>query len=328
MGKLSLAENDFIQSYVYTGDHSGFELRAAAHSELPILTEMCGKSLLGTPPCLSDPTEQHRYLAELWEADAESVVVITKHELIKGVATPIRLHAATREVFFRNSITNKLVLHPDLADCDYFFWLLGVDPPMDPDTLSYIFRNLFLPRLPGNKVTMMTWLDETVEAIHLLHVEELTWANHRAGGLNFRFFLHDSREDYSMSSIKENRSGETLTLTLSERIEWTKNYLQHYQQLDAYIRSLTLDRAENVPSSAGRSSDSMAQLIRDTYTVEYTRLNKGTHHEVTLGRILKYAYMNKRGTHEQVAALLHLSQATYYRQLKKLITLLADKLPN
>lgn len=324
IGKLFLEDNDLIQSFVYSGDDSGLELRGARHTEMPLLMTMCEKCLLGIAPLLADQTQQHRCLSDLWEADSESVVVIVKQTQIKGVATPVHLNSATRDIFERNPITSKLLLHPDTADCDYFFWLQGVDPPMDPDTLGYIFRSLFLPRLSGNKVMVMTWQDdETVKAITLLGFKELPWANQSAEGLFFRFFLLDSR----LEQEKKNQiGGKTADITMAKRFETAKSYLKHYHELDKYIRSLIINR-ENLSEMPERFADQFAQQIRETFIAEHIRLKAGTQLERTLALILQFTYLKKRNSHDQVAAMLNLSQATYYRQLKKLISLLADKLP-
>lgn len=292
--KLVLEDNDFIQQIVYYGDDAGFTVRPAAEEELPRLMSICERNIRDTPPFKPDHSRQQAYLPQLWNLVPESVLTLADNGRIAGFAASVPVSPPVLELFRSNPATAKLARHPVMAQCDWFFWVMGVDPPMDPRALGFALRNIFLPRLSdANRSVVMCWHPEAVASLPLLGCRPLREADYEMpGGLSFRFFCYDADK-------AETRPCENIA---PERIAAVKQVLEQVH-------------------------DPRHRELRAYFQAEYIRLTAGSEAERTLALILKSAYMRKRISHEAVARQLNVSPATYYRHLRKLVRHLAETMP-
>lgn len=295
ISKLVLEDHDFVQHILYYGDDAGFAVRPALREELPLLMKICESNIRDTPPYKPDLSRQQAYLPQLWHISPESVLTLTDGGRIAGFIAPVRLTPAVIELFRNNPATEKLMRHPFITECEYFFWIMGVDPPMDPRSLGFALRNVFLPRLcKARRSAIMVWHPEAAASIPLLGCRPLQEADYEAAnGLSFRFFRYDAEQD-GAAAQRDDLS--------PERMAAVKQLLEQMRE----------------PGQ---------QEARQRLMAEHVRLAAGTETERMLARILELAYMKKRISHELVAARLNLSSATYYRYLRKLIRHLAERLP-
>lgn len=179
------------------------------------------------------------------------------------------------------------------------------------------FKHSFLPTLKGNRVTCLLVLEDQAEFLKLVGFEHLSFADYRAAsGLKFSFYRLDSRAASSKTSMA---TDSFMNLEADEREAWTnltKEILssfpvleRHFPLLEKYKQLLATDL----------KYDELATYIQKTIEQQHLWLKEGTKQEKTQAKILKYAYLNKRGSHETVADLLDIPPSTYYRQLKKLV---------
>lgn len=321
-GKLFLQENEFVHSYVYFGNQKNLNVRAANQEDLPMLADMYQKNFQMYPPNVTDDSHQEQYLTEIWEIEPNAIQIIEQDGQCLCFYVFVPLHHNMKTMLSKNPITANWINKTRIEEHDWFYWMISTYVPMDQEVIGFFLRHLFVPSLPGKRVTCLLWSKDQSESIRFVGFEPLTYANARTPNkLEFFFFRLDSRESSSEAAVTNPPSW---TVRNKEAIaEWasvTKRLLIAYPHLS---RDPQLLAQCNQLWQSELAYDEMTKHIVEVIQQLADLLNEGSHQEKVQAQILQFSYLKKIGTHETVADRLDLPSSTYYRQLKKLIDRIA-----
>jgi hypothetical protein len=317
-GKVFLYDNEVIQGFIYYDDEQRLLDRPARRADIPMLQDMYLRHIVAYPENLPDTSHQEQYLPEIWEMEPSVIHVFEREGRLAGFYAALPLdHPALREILNRNPATRAFVACTPPEPCDWLYWLIASDPPLDPGFSGQIVREMLQHKLPGNRITMMMPSVEFTEAARLAGFREVPAAFYPSSdGCNFYFFQLDARG--------HNRQDPSIA-TADPKIwmEITKKLLASYTRLET--QTSVLQQCQRMWGT-NHSQEQLAKYVQQTILGEWRRLRQGTPKEQKLAQILYYAFMHKVGTHEIVAERLGLPSSTYYRHLGKLIRELARSL--
>lgn len=89
----------------------------------------------------------------------------------------------------------------------------------------------------------------------------------------------------------------------------------------SFSQSLMPWLVRSAPASS--SPEQAAEMVQSRLRRALHAMSAGLEEDKLLARIIQLAYIAKDGSHEYIAKQLHLSNATYYRHLKKAVSRLA-----
>lgn len=317
LGRFFLKDTEFTRSLIYFGGQQKINMRAAKEEELPMLAMMYQKNIQISPPFLKDDTHQEQYLYEIWKIDPSFIQIIEHNDKCVFFYVLVPLNKEILSIFKNNPITRTWARSIQSGEEEWFYWILSTYQPTDWDIVSFFFKYSFLPTLEGRRVTCLLVLEDQTEFLKLVGFEHLSFADYVTdSGLKFTFYRLDSRK----CSPKTNFSSSSLlTMDKDEMETWinlTKEILSSFTVIEHQLP--LLEKYKQLLKS-DLEYDELAKYIQKAVEQQHKRLKEGTKQEKTQAKILKYAYLNKNGSHESVAHFLDIPTSTYYRQLKKLV---------
>lgn len=317
LGRFFLKETEFTRSLIYFGGQKKLKSRAAKEEELPLLAEMYQKNIQISPPFLKDDTHQEQYLYEIWKIDPSFIQIIEHNNKCEFFYVLVPLNKEVLSIFKINPVTKSWASTIQSEEKEWFYWILSTNPPTDWEIVSFFFEYSFFATLEGRRVTCLLVLEDQAELLKLVGFEHLSFADFRtASGLQFTFYRLDSRKGSSKTGIA---SGSFLIMEKEEIENWvklTKEILSRFTVIDHQLP--LLEKYKQLLKS-DLEYDELSKFIKKVVEQQHQQLKEGTKQEKTQAKILKYAYINKNGSHESVAHFLDIPTSTYYRQLKKLV---------
>jgi hypothetical protein len=316
-GKMFLHDNDIIHGYIYYDVGLHLAGRPARREDIPLLREMYLKHIVAYPENLPDTSHQEQYLTDVWNVDPSVIHVFEDEGRLAGFYAALPLDDPRfRELLDRNPATRAFSACTPPEPCDWLYWLIASDPPLDQGFAGQVLRDMLQNKLPGNRITMMMPSVEFTEAAKLVGFREVPEAFCPSDdGCSFYFFQLDARQ---------RTAGNPDPKEASEMwMEIAKTLLASFKQLE--LREPVLHQCQRIWGTH-YSLSQLVRYVQNTIISEWRRLEHGSPKERKMARILYYAYMQKIGTHEVVAERLGLPSSTYYRYLSKLIREIARAL--
>lgn len=316
-GKLFLQENEFVHSYVYFGNPKNLDVRPAQLDDLPMLATMYQKNFQMYPPNVSDDSHQEQYLTEIWEIAPEAIQIIEQDGQCLCFYVFVPLQRNMQTLLAKNPITQKWIRNTRHEKQDWFYWMISTYVPMDQEVIGFFLRHLFIPSLPGKRVTCLLWSTDQAESIRFVGFEPLTYANaHTANQLAVYFYRLDSRKSSPEIAVtthtswaSQNKGKLAKWSTLTKKLLSTYPHLHHDPQLLTQCQQQWRSDLKN---------EEMAEHLAEIIRQQFERLKEGSRQDKIQAQILELSYFKKIGSHETVALRLDLAPSTYYRHLKKL----------
>jgi|GEM_PF-2758718 len=316
--KFSLLDNDFIQGMIFYGDDDGFSLEPAKATDIPRLENMHLDNIQAFDPSYHNETHLHTYLRALWEVAGDGIKLIVRERAVVGFYALIPLNEQARFIIGQNPIFSAFIELGSVESNDYLVWMVASSPPFDPDVYGYGLRELLFNQANGKRIAFMIPATKVMKDLCAIGFENLEWAYYQSAGNSHAYICQLdlrapkplpilfaeksklSRQDLSTGAIIR----ESAQQPIGERAEW----IAHTKRLLTDFRSL----------------DSPA--IRNVFLEQYRIMAAGKTADRAMAQILQHAFLHKKGTHKEVASLLNLSIATYYRYLKQLTLRMAEVL--
>ncbi|RUS43884.1 ATP-binding protein [Cohnella sp. AR92] len=324
--KVFLLSDDFMKGFYFSGDRPNFEIRAASQEHLSILAELFHPYYLSFPPFMSDDTEQIALIDDLWEAEPSSFRVVYCEDKVAGVFTFVPIHEKTRPLFAENCVYSAYIKETPPDDKDYLVWILGVQREYEPEFSSATVQDLLARQITGKRVTVLTPLEGPVESICRLGFERISWADYKSpGGLLWKAARIDLRRDDYFYRIPNVDSNEQSTILPEARVQLVKQMLERYHGLNRESSLLeTVGRL--IHGRHDQSNEALSAHIGNRIAKILKEWTDGKSQEQMQERILRLFYIERIGSHENVASRLGLPMSTYYRYLKKAFSRLAEEL--
>lgn len=317
IGRFFLQDTEFTRSLIYFGGQQKMNIRVAKKEDLPMLAEMYRKNIQISPPFLKDDTHQEQYLHEVWKVNPAYIQLIEHSNKCHFFYVLVPLNEQIYSIFKRNPVTEAWIRTVQPSEKDWFYWMISTNQPTDWEIVNCFFQQSFLPALKNRRVTCLFLLNDQAKFLKLLGFKHLSFADYLTSrGLKFTFYQLDTRKkapeaDIRVSSLIANENVEQ-----EKWLNLTKKILSHFPTIE---RQLPLLKEYKQLTASELEYDVLAKHIQKTIVQQYELLMRGTNQEKTQAKILKYAYLNKRDSHETVANFLNIPTSTYYRQLKKLV---------
>lgn len=309
IGRFFLKDTVFTRSLVYFEGDRQLRLRSARKNDIPLLAKMYQKNLKVSPPFSIDDTHQEQYLLDIWNINPSYIKIIEQDDQPLFFYSFIPLNDEIMSVFQHNPVIAPLLNANSLGSSDWLFWILSANHPTDWEVVHYFFKHSFLPSLDNKCITCMLILKDQAELLRLFGFQHLSFADYQTiSGMTFYFYQLDLRKE-------EN--------DIEDWIMLTKEILSNYTMLEH--KPLILERYKGLSVSV-EDDDQLVVHIKEIINEVLKCLENGSKQENMQALILKYAYLKKVGSHEAVADFLQMATSTYYRHLKKLVSVLSEVL--
>ena len=178
--------------------------------------------------------------------------------------------------------------------------------------------------MQDKRITCLLWSKDQAQILEFLGFEHLRYADYcTPSGLQHSFYRLDSRQKKSQSTVRYD------FVAIRERnehavwVDLAKKLLSHYLELD---RQHSLLEQYKEHGAFDLELDQLVEQIQAMMEQQLQWLKEGTKQEKIQAQILQYAYLQRRSSHESVAARLDIPISTYYRQQKKIIERIAERL--
>ncbi|SEM63130.1 ATP-binding protein [Paenibacillus sp. OV219] len=331
--KAFLMSDEFMRSFYFATDRSGFRIDAASKEHIPLLRELVQQFFLAFPPFQNDDTLQHTFLDAIWEEEPSSFRVVYHDQDVAGIYTFVPLNEITRPIFAANPVFVTFIQETQLQEKEYLIWILGVKREFEPELSSVIVQEHFSTGIAGKLVSIIIPIEGPLESICRLGFERIPWADYiSAGGIHWKAARIDLRNDELFHRIP----GICIRMgTGPEKPDppskdtWfglVKQALECFHSL-GFDLTLVKKLGSLLPDNESDNGDEpLAACIARRITVRLERMAGGRNQEKLQARILQLFYIEGIGSHETVATRLGLAMTTYYRYLKKGIGRLGDEL--
>jgi hypothetical protein len=265
-----------------------------------------------------------RLIRPIWEVDPSSFITIWQENELVAFFGKIPLHDEMLKV-----LEKAPVLHPFLkrwkpVPNSYLVCFVGLEPELAAKTQTYIISTLINHFSLSEWLLDFTCLKEWFPVLELCGFEPAPWTNGTTqSGTKFCGFILDlTQEDY-LSKLDRVLSKNSLEETSNEpksnnAVNELKMLMKDFSKLpvnpglsENYIRlfphRITFDL----------STDNLGQYIQRDIVGVVNQLIGGEDMDATLGKILRYAFIQGIRPHDLVAKKTNLSLSTYYRYLNK-----------
>lgn len=324
LDKMSLHENPLVRNICFTGHLDNVEVRGCDESDLLVIESLYIRYHHFVLPEASEDILMVRLIRPIWEVDPSSFITIWQENELVAFFGKIPLHDEMLKVLEKDP-----VLHPFLKGWkpvpnSYLVCFVGLEPELAAKTQTYIISTLINHFSLSEWLLDFTCLKEWFPVLELCGFEPAPWSNGTTqSGTEYRGFILDlTQEDY-LSKLDRVLSKNSIDKTLTEPnstngVNELKTLIKEYSKFTAnpelsenYIR-LFPHRI-----SFDSSTDSLGTYIQNDILDAVNQLISGEDHDAILGKLLKYAFIQRIRPHELVAKKTNLSLSTYYRYLNK-----------
>lgn len=323
---IHLNENELVQSYCFGGQQKGFETRPVRENEIPLLEDIYRTWASSTPPYLPDDSHQEKYIRALWEAYPDSVTgLYTERELAGYLVFP-PLDEVTRGIFADNPFLAGYMSQRPLELDEYLIFIGATRLEHQAEALGMIFRLIFEHLAASKLITVGTPLQHMkaiFESIGFQVVVELLDAY--APGNHLWFLQLDLRSETSQfDRLASPADSVRSSLTGKVAIELLKKLLTRYPSLEfePELVASTYEAFLAAPHDEGKRVSQIRSCIETTLVT----LSNGSREDALYGTLLTLTYIQRAGSHEEIAFRLNLSLSTYYRYLRKALERLSSVL--
>ncbi|MFC5568434.1 hypothetical protein ACFPOC_18825, partial [Rubellimicrobium aerolatum] len=194
--KAFLFSDEFMKSFYFYGDRSGFEIRAAAQEHVSLLGEMIQQFMLSFPPFLPDDTMQYAFLDAVWEVEPSAFRVVYYEDKVAGIYTFVPINERTRPIFADNCVYRTFIKETPPHEKEYLVWILGTQREFEPALSSVIVQEHLSRGITGKRVSLITPIEGPLESSCRIGFERIPWADYRPpGGLHWKAARIDLRNE-------------------------------------------------------------------------------------------------------------------------------------
>jgi hypothetical protein len=321
---MSLHENPLVRNICFTGHLDNVEVRGCEECDLPVIESLYIRYHHFVLPEASEDILMVRLIRPIWEVDPSSFITIWQENELVAFFGKIPLHDKMLKVLEIDQLFHPFLKGWKPAPNSYLICFVGLEPELAAKTQTYVISTLINHFSLSEWLLDFTCLKEWFPVLELCGFEPAPWSNGKTqSGTEFRGFILDlTQEDYLSKLdrvLSKNSLGETLKQPKSTGdINELKILLKEFSKIpgnpglsEDYIRlfphRITFDL----------STDSIGQFIQKDIVDVINQLIGGEEMDATLGRIIKYAFIQGIRPHELVAKKTNLSLSTYYRYLNK-----------
>ena len=324
LDKLSLHENPLVRNICFTGHLDNVEVRGCDEGDLPLIQSLYIRYHHFVLPEASEDFLMAHLIRPIWEVDPSSFITIWQENELVAFFGKIPLHAEMLKLLETDPILQPFLNGWKLAPNSYLITFVGLEPELAAKTQTYVINTLI------NHLSLSEWyldftcLKEWFPVLELCGFEPAPWSNATTkSGTEFRGFILDlTQEDYLSKLdrlLSKNSINETLTEPKSTYdVNELKTLMNGYSKL-----TVNSGLAENYTRLFPHriifdfSTNNLGHYIQKDILDMVNQLIDGEEPDATLGRILKYAFIQRIRPHELVAQKTNLSISTYYRYLNK-----------
>lgn len=317
---LYLNENEFLHSYGFRGQGTGFRLRPVREADLPVLEKMWQDWFPTTPPYLPDVTHQEKYIRSVWEVEPSSIFAFWSGDKLAAFYSLTALNEVTRPLFENNPAFGPYVKQTPVQEKEYLMWIGATVPEFEPEALGIVFRHLFSQIAFDKLITSVTPLAYLVEIFLSIGFQRIPWADYTApNGILYQAVRLDLRDkdlsDSVAGSVQETASNEAISH--KEISVLLKKVMMNFYTLELNAQLLHSFLKTGRLKGVLLGGESLASAIRRLILESLDSMAESSEEDKVFERILRLAYIQKIGPHETVAVRLKLPISTYYRYLKK-----------
>ncbi len=325
--KLFLLDSDVLRHYVFHGSGENIETRMAVAADIPRLVELVQAYNLHVTPRAKEDTEQELLLQSIWEAAPDSVATFFHEDRLVGFNSFVPLNGKTRPIFGGHPVYSSYIKKSKPESREFLIWVGGVLPEYLLEAQGVTFRNL-IDRFYGTRlVTVINCMEEFHPVLTGLGFVRIPWADYQSpAGLSYKAFQLDARESgfaVRVDAVLDQLACGRDEIPFDTIVATVKDSLSHYPELESQ-QALLSGLREIFSSPESEDALSFCRTYRARIIRSLDVLKRGTDQERLYESMLRYAYVQRIGTHDIVAARLRSSQSTYYRNLKKAITRLTQ----
>ena len=326
MDKLYLHENELLRSYVFAGDSKGVEIRLADRSDLPKLETLTAQYFHVMTGGVADGIRLEPYIRPLWEADSTAFVTLWKEGELVAYYSFVPFTEETRSVLERMPMVRPyldMVEQVEEKTC-FALPLFAVALSMAVE-IGGIMSRVMLHHMGKARLTIdITFLREWVPILQAAGFERLDQAAYTSpDGTRFECLQLDLRHHDLPAHIDRlfRREQEEEQAAKEQAAALIKKALMRFHNLafeQPLLKSLLplVVRSGHAPSSPEQAAGMVQSRLRQSLDT----MSAGLEEDQLLAGIIRLAYIAKTGSHESIAKQLHLSNATYYRHLKKAVS--------
>ena len=324
LDKMSLHENPLVRNICFTGHIDNVEVRECHECDLPLIQSLYIRYHHFILPEASEDFLMERLIRPIWEVDPSSFITIWQENELVAFFGKIPLHDKMLKVLESDPVLQPFLNGWKPVPNSYLICFVGLEPELAAKTQTYVINTLINHFSLSEWLLDFTCLKEWFPVLELCGFEPAPWSNGTTkSGTEFHGFILDlTQEDYLSKLdrlLSKNSINETLTKPKStDDVNELKTLLKEYSKLpgnpglsENYIRlfphRITFDF----------STDNLGQYIQKDILDVVNQLIGSEDPDATLGRILKYAFIQGIRPHELVAQKTNLSLSTYYRYLNK-----------
>lgn len=324
LDKMSLHENPLVRNICFTGHLDNVEVRGCHECDLPVIESLYIRYHHFVLPEASEDILMVRLIRPIWEVDPSSFITIWQENELVAFFGKIPLHDKMLKVLERDQILHPFLRRWKPAPNSYLICFVGLEPELAAKTQTYVISTLINHFSLSEWLLDFTCLKEWFPVLELCGFEPAPWSYGKTlSGTEFRGFILDlTQEDY-LSKLDRVLSKNSLDETLNHPkstgdVNELKTLMKEFSKIpgtpglsENYIRlfphRITFDL----------STDNIGQFIQKDIGDVVNQLIGGEDMDATLGKILKYAFIQGIRPHELVAKKTNLSLSTYYRYLNK-----------
>lgn len=317
--KLYLIDNDALHRYCFGATDETLELTRVHKSELPMLVQMRQEWELIQPPCQAEETTAHeQWIRGVWEQFPASFTAFRRHGQLVAFCSILPLCQKARNLLQSHPVYAPYIRYTEVRDPEYLLWMTAARTDGEFNPIGSVSRYLYMMLGSNHLITVITSITEEINALLSVGFSRLTWADTTSpSGLTYRALQIDLRKQ-GLFEIREAEQQpplayETSHLKKEQRL-LVRTLLKRLHDLDSDEPLIAQAKRKLLVPSIRQSN---ASGIRRALIEAIEQLESGNESSLIIGQILRLIYIDRIGTHENIAARLGLSESTFYRYLNR-----------
>lgn len=326
--KINLLEHDFIRNLSYQHDNE-IMLNTCTLSDLDQVEALYSSYMEKHIKFYPNDPHLLKHIRPLWNAAPSSYYGIWMKKRMVAFCVVVPLNEATVAVLQQSPITAPLTSCYVKGQSQYAIPFAGMDMDLEYEISGALAKSLsMLLNLDAQIVNLLSepmWVD----LLRLIGYERAEWADGWSeDGVHYKGFHIDLRgellsnridrllsiRELSREQMRQEADAEP-TISLDDTVRLVKQLLKNFGRLPYESNRYKELYSFLNGSGSGRSDEQMALHLQQWVVQEVEGLEVGKQSTELYGKLLRYAYIQKIGTHEIVAERLNLTVPTYYRYL-------------
>jgi len=337
--KLYLHEDDFVRSFCFQWDDR-LAFRECKEQDFAQIEYLYLKYLHSRPYYIPGDLHLEQMLRQLWKIDSSAFFGLWKDDQLVAFSSCIPLTERAVRIFREHPITAPATSQYDPKQRQCLICISGTEPQLENKISGSLANGM--AKIIDQQAYIINLLSESewesylpllgYERMPVIDSSSPLGTAYRAYQLDLRTEQWSSRVDRIFKSfedstpvipmdVKPEQHG--FRLPLEEAVKLVQRALKHYSRLPLQPEMIDSLLPLLPDANSGRNAEWIGQQLQETIQEVLQSFADGSKEERRFYQILRYAYIQKIGSHDIVAEYLNIPSPSYYKYLRSAVRKLA-----